>query len=130
MLIFTAIAHFAFSPGMEMMLPSFIPYKPAVIYFTGVIEFAAAIGILIPGLRVVTAWLLIAFFILILPANIYAAIKNVDYQKAAYDGNGLNYLWFRLPLQLFFIVWTYLFAIKEVSINYSHEDNFNLIQKN
>jgi len=129
MLIFTAIAHFAFTRGMEMMLPSFIPYKTAVIYLTGVIEFAAAIGILIPGFRVVAAWLLISFFLLILPANIYAAVKNVDYQKATYDGNGLNYLWFRIPLQVFFIVWTYLFAIKQISVKYTDAKNISLFQK-
>ena len=90
MLVFTAIAHFAFTKGMTMMLPDFIPNKTAVVYLTGIIEIAAAIGLLIPGLRVLTAWLLIVFFILILPANIYAAVKNIDYQKGTSDGNGLT----------------------------------------
>jgi len=112
MLVFTAIAHFAFTKGMTMMLPDFIPNKTAVVYLTGIIEIAAAIGLLIPGLRVLTAWLLIVFFILILPANIYAAVKNIDYQKGTSDGNGLTYLWFRIPLQVMFIIWTYLSAIK------------------
>lgn len=112
MLLFTAIAHFAFTKGMAMMLPDFIPYKTATIYLTGIIEIAAAFGLFIPTLRVVTAWLLIAFFILILPANIYAAVKHVDYQKGTSEGSGLTYLWFRIPLQILFIVWTYLSAIK------------------
>jgi uncharacterized membrane protein len=112
MLLFTAMAHFAFTKGMEMMLPSFIPYKTQVVYLTGLIEIAAAIGILIQSFRIVTATLLIVFFLLILPSNIYAAVNNIDYQKADFNGNGLNYLWFRIPLQVFFIVWTYVFAIK------------------
>ena len=112
MLLFTAIAHFAFTKGMSQMLPSFIPYKTETVYLTGAIEIAAAIGLFIPGFRVITAWLLIAFFILILPANIYAAVKHIDYQKGGSDGNGLAYLWFRIPLQLLFIVWTYLSSIK------------------
>ncbi|HMJ46691.1 MAG TPA: hypothetical protein VK498_05145, partial [Ferruginibacter sp.] len=58
MLIFTAMAHFAFTEGMEMMLPSFIPYKTQVVYLTGIIEFAAAIGILIPAYRAITVFLL------------------------------------------------------------------------
>ena len=94
------------------MLPDFIPYKTATIYLTGIIEIAAAIGLFIPSFSVITAWLLITFFILILPANIYAAIKHIDYQKATLDGNGLTYLWFRIPLQILFIVWTYLCVIK------------------
>lgn len=112
MLVFTAVAHFAFTKGMSMMLPDFIPYKTTIIYLTGIIEIAAAIGLFIPGLRVITAWSLIVFFILILPANIYAAVKHIDYQKGTFDGNSLTYLWFRIPLQMLFIIWTYLSAIK------------------
>lgn len=112
MLVFTAIAHFAFTKGMAMMLPAFIPYKGETVYLTGVIEIAAAIGLLIPKASIATGWLLILFLILLLPANIYAAIKQVDYQKGTFDGNGVTYLWFRIPLQIFFIVWTYISAIK------------------
>jgi uncharacterized membrane protein len=112
MLLFTAIAHFTFTKGMAMMLPDVIPYRIEIIYLTGIIEIAAAIGLFIPSFRVITGWLLIAFFIMILPANIYAAIKQIDIQKGTFDGNGLNYLWFRIPLQLLFIVWTYFSAIK------------------
>lgn len=112
MLLFTAIGHFAFNKGMAMMLPNFIPQKNLIVYLTGIIEVAAVIGLLIPGLRFITGWLLIAFFILILPANIYAAIKHIDYQKANFEGSGLNYLWFRIPLQILFIIWTYFSSIK------------------
>ena len=112
MLTFTAIAHFAFTKGMSMMLPAFIPYKTMMVYITGVIEIVAAIGLFIPNFRLLTAWLLIIFFVLILPANVYAAVKNIDYQKGTFGGNGVSYLWFRIPLQLLFIVWTYISVIK------------------
>jgi uncharacterized membrane protein len=62
------------------------------VYLTGIIEIAAAIGLFLPNFRVLTAWLLIVLFILLLPANIYASIKHIDYQKATFDGNGLAYL--------------------------------------
>src|SRR5690625_1917941 len=61
MLLFTAIGHFAFTKGMSMMLPDFIPFKTETVYLTGVIEIAAAIGLFIPNFRGVTAWLLIVF---------------------------------------------------------------------
>lgn len=112
MLLFTAVGHFAFPKGMKMMIPGFIPFKTQMVYLTGIIEIAACIGLLIPGLRILTAWLLIIFFILILPANINAAMKHIDYQKATFDGSGLNYLWFRIPLQILFIVWTYVSSIR------------------
>lgn len=111
MLLFTAVGHFAFSQGMTMMLPDFIPFKKEVIYGTGLIEILAAIGLLIPSYRHLTSVLLIIFFVLILPANIYAAIKKIDYQKGTYDGNEINYLWFRVPLQIFFIGWVWYFGL-------------------
>ena len=113
MLVFTAVGHFAFTEGMAIMLPPFIPYKTEVVYLTGLIEMAAAVGLIIPRLRSLTAWLLIAFFMLVLPANIYAALQHVDYQNATFDGQGPGYLWFRIPLQLFFIIWVYLSAIRK-----------------
>ena len=112
MLFFTAIGHFAFTKGMSMMIPWFIPLKTELIYLTGFIEILLGIGLLIPRFKIYTGWILIAFFILLLPANIYATIKHIDYQKGTYDGNGLNYLWFRVPLQLFFIFWVYLSSLK------------------
>ena len=112
MLCFTAIAHFVFTKGMSMMIPAFIPYKKELVYFTGIMEIVLGIGLLIPSFRIIAAWLLIAFFILMLPANINAAIHKIDYQKGSLDGNGLAYLWFRVPLQIVFIIWTYLFSIK------------------
>lgn len=112
MLIFTSIGHFMFSQGMAMMIPTIIPYKTEIVYLTGVLEILLGICLLIPSLRVYSAWILILFFLLILPANIYAAINHVDYQKGTFDGNGLTYLWFRVPLQIVFILWTYLSSIK------------------
>ena len=35
MLLFTSIGHFAFSKGMILMMPDFIPFKNIFVYFTG-----------------------------------------------------------------------------------------------
>jgi len=113
MLFFTAIGHFVYPSGMVMMLPDFIPFKLGMVYFTGIVEIAAAIGLLIPALRYWTGVLLVIFFILVLPANINAAIKQVDLKNASYTGKGISYLWFRVPLQILFIVWVWYFAIRK-----------------
>ena len=113
MLLFTSIGHFAYTKGMEMMIPPFVPYTKAIVYVTGFIEIAAAIGLLFTATKVVTAWFLIVFFIVLLPANIYAAVKQVDYQKGTLEGPDVKYLWFRVPLQLLFIAWVYFFAIRD-----------------
>ena len=112
MLVFTAIGHFAFTKGMSMMIPQFIPYKETFVYLTGVFEILLAISLLIPRFKYISGWTLIIFLLLMLPANIYASINNVNYQKGTFDGNGLGYLWFRIPLQFLFIAWTYISTIR------------------
>ena len=112
MLMTTGVAHFVFAKGMTLMLPDFIPYRFELVYFTGVIEMMAAIGLLLPRYRKLTAWLLIVFFVVLLPSNIYASMKHVNLQTATFDGNGPGYLWFRIPLQIFFIGWVYFSGLK------------------
>lgn len=111
MMLFTSIGHFIYSKGMTMMIPDFIPAKRILVWITGIFEIVAALCLLMPTYRALTSYILIVFFILILPANIHAAIKKVDYEKGEYNGQGLSYLWFRVPLQLFFIAWVYYFGI-------------------
>lgn len=112
MLLFTAIGHFAFKKGMVKMMPEFIPFKPQIVIITGVFEIVAGLILLTPFYTKVVGWVLIGFLLLILPANIYAAMHQVDYQNPDKSGPGLKYLWFRIPLQLFFIVWIYCTTIR------------------
>ncbi len=111
MLMLTSFGHFKFAPGMEMMLPEFIPFKREVVYATGIFEILAAIGLLINPTYRLTGILLIVFFVLILPSNILASLKEINIEKGTLDGPGLGYLWFRIPLQLFFIGWIYRAAV-------------------
>jgi uncharacterized membrane protein len=112
MLLFTAIGHFAFTKGMSMMIPKIIPFKESIIYLSGIFEILLALGLIIPKFQIVSGWALIVFLLLMLPANIYASLNHVNYQKGTFDGNGLIYLWFRIPLQFLFIIWAYISAIR------------------
>jgi uncharacterized membrane protein len=96
---------------MMMMVPGFIPAKKQMVFLVGVFEVIFAIGLCIPSFRRLTADLLILFFLLVLPANVNAAQKGVDYQEASFEGRGANYLWLRIPMQLFFIAWVAYFGL-------------------
>jgi uncharacterized membrane protein len=111
MLCFTAIGHFAFTEGMEAMIPPFIPARKALVIVTGVLEIVAGLLLLCPPARQTTGIFLILFFILLLPANVYAALHHLNYQTGEPNGAGLAYLWFRVPLQVLFIGWAWYFAI-------------------
>ena len=109
LLFFTGTAHFYKTQEMSMMLPDYISYKIEIIYITGVLELLGAIGILVPKIQRFTGICLILMFVGFLPANIYAAINHLDFGGHI---QGPKYLLFRIPLQLFFIWWTYRYTIK------------------
>ncbi len=109
MLTVTGIAHFTSTDLMIEMMPDFLPYKRETVYLTGILELSAVIGLLINKTAKSTAVLLIIFFISTLPANIVGSLKQVNLGGME---NGAMYLLFRIPLQIFFIAWTYYFGIK------------------
>lgn len=111
-IIFTGFSHFKFQKGMAMMIPDFIPGKMFWVYFTGLLEIAAGIGLMIPSIRETTAVLLIIFYVLVFIANINSSRKNINIFKADYTGPGMNYLYReRVPMQLILIAWTWYFGI-------------------
>jgi uncharacterized membrane protein len=111
MLCFTAMGHFLFTKGMTMMLPAAFPMKTTAVYLTGVLEILLAMALLFPGTRYFAALVIIALLVCLLPANIYAALHHINYEKATTDGPGTGYLWFRIPLQILFIGWVYYFSV-------------------
>lgn len=113
MLLFTALGHFMFTKGMASMIPTIIPFKTELVYATGLMEILFAIGLIYPKYSYLTGVTLIIFFILILPSNIKASIDGLNYQTGKLDGQGLSYLWFRVPLQILFILWVFFSAVKK-----------------
>ncbi|MGX5821015.1 DoxX family protein [Chitinophaga lutea] len=112
MLCMAAVGHIIYLRGMQLMLPDFVPFKKEVVILTGLLEVAAGIALLFPATRRLTGLLLIAYFILILPSNIYAAFKHVNLATAAYDGKGPSYLWIRVPEQVLYIFWAWYFSVR------------------
>lgn len=111
-LLFTSLGHLIYTKGMVLMLPDFIPLKKEIIYVTGLLEVMGAFGLFIPSISRLTGILLIVFFILILPTNIYASMRHLNYETATFDGKGTEYLWFRIPFQLLLIGWTYYCVLR------------------
>ncbi len=97
---------------MAMMIPDFIPGKLFWVYFTGIIEIAAGIGLMIPSIRQLTAVLLIIFYVLVFVANIQSSKKKINIFKADDTGPGMDYLYKeRIPMQVILIAWTWYFGL-------------------
>ena len=109
MMLLAGIAHFVKTDLMVEMMPEIVPFKKETVYLTGILEIVASIGLLTQKFARMTSIMLILFFLAILPANIIGSIKEVELGGME---KGINYLYFRIPLQLLFIIWVYYFGIK------------------
>ena len=109
MLIVTGVSHFTNTQQMVDMMPDFMPAKREMIYFTGVCELLAVVGLIWGKTARLASILLIIFFVLVLPANIAGSLKSVQFAGMEY---GPLYLLFRIPLQIFFIWWVWYFGIR------------------
>ena len=107
MLVLTASAHFTkMKEDLIRMVPAWVPWPRAVVYFTGLCELAGALGLLVPSLRLAAGTALIAFFILVFPANVKAAQRGVGM-----GGKSATPLWLRAPMQVLLIVLTWWAAV-------------------
>ena len=99
MFFFTAASHFtSMKHDFVAMIPEPLPRGLWVIYLTGVLEIAGAIGLLIPRFRRMAAVCLILLVLAMFPANVNAALNGIPLR-----GRAPTPLWLRLPMQLLFI---------------------------
>ena len=107
--LFTGVGHFVRTDDMVQMLPAWVPLRLGLIYVTGMLEWAGAIGLLLPNVSRIAGLCLIIFLVLIFPANVYAAVNHV-----AMGGHesGPVYLLLRGPFQALLVWWAYWFAVR------------------
>ena len=76
-LLASGVLHFTRTPLMASIIPPFFPYRPQLVLFTGILEFAGAVGLLLPAFTRVASACLAVFMIAIFPANVHAAGQTV-----------------------------------------------------
>ncbi len=103
--VFAGIAHFRTPEFYLPLMPDYLPWHLALIYISGAAEIALGVAVLIPRLRVMAAWGLIALLIAVFPANIHAAVNEVSVA-----GADPFYSWVRLPFQALFILWAWWYT--------------------
>lgn len=112
MLFFIGCSHF-FMPGdLVDMIPPLFPFPLFIVYVTGILELLFGVFLLFNKTYNITGKILIAYFILIWPANIYHAINAGDI-PGGIEQYIPYYHWIRVILiQPFFILWTWLTTIR------------------
>ena len=111
MFLFTGISHFTtMKYDFAAMIPAPLPNDLWVIYLTGVLEIAGAIGLLIPQTRKLAGVCLAVYLVAVFPANVYAALNEVPIR-----GEAPAPLWVRGPMQLLYVGLLWWTSIKEPS---------------
>jgi uncharacterized membrane protein len=109
LMIAAGINHFANPAFYTRIMPPFLPWHLPLVYVSGVVESALGALLLWPRTARLAAWGLIATYLAVFPANIYAAlVSGTDHP--AMPGVSPLAAWVRLPFQAVFIAWAYWFT--------------------
>ncbi|MBF6457160.1 hypothetical protein [Nocardia cyriacigeorgica] len=106
MLLFTGVAHFLpdsveampSHADLTAMVPPYLPFADFLVYLTGVLELLGAVALVYPPTRAAAGVGLALLFVVMLPANVHAAMESVPL-----NGDPATPLWFRIPEQIAFV---------------------------
>jgi uncharacterized membrane protein len=121
MFLFTGASHFTSTKyDFAAMIPAPLTGDLWVIYLSGVLEIAGAIGLLIPRTRKVAGICLVLLLAAVFPANVNAALNEIPLR-----GEPPTPLWLRAPMQLLFIGMVWWTSIKEPATPRRGEEQLN-----
>lgn len=108
MLFFIGFSHFFIPENLMEMIPAPIPFPLSIVYVTGFLELIFGVLLLFDKTYKLTGKILIGYFILIWPANIYHAL-NAGAIPGGIEQYVPYYHWLRAVLiQPLFILWVWL----------------------
>ena len=99
------VNHFLAQEFYARMMPPYLPWHLFLVYLSGLAEIALGGLLLVPRLKRLAAWGLIALLIAVFPANIHMAVHPDLFPEI-----GAAMLWARLPVQAFLIAWAYAYT--------------------
>jgi uncharacterized membrane protein len=103
------VLHFVKTSFFVGIVPSYLPYPLELVYISGVCEILGGVGVLIPAVRRLAGFGLIALLVAVFPANIHMFVAELRAQGLSVAA---LLLLLRLPLQFVLIAWVY-FATRE-----------------
>jgi uncharacterized membrane protein len=101
-LVLAGVLHFVIPAPFAAIVPPYLPAPELIVAVSGAAELVIGVGLATRRWRRVAAWLAVALFVAVLPANVYAAQSGVA--VAGYPSSAM-YRWVRVALQLPLIGW-------------------------
>ncbi|HEV7734319.1 MAG TPA: DoxX family protein [Candidatus Binatia bacterium] len=106
---FAGVMHFVAPEFYLQIMPPYLPWHLGLVYVSGIAEFVLGVMVIIPSTRVLGAWGIILLLIAIFPANLHAAMNDVQlvHRPEWMSQPTPAQAWGRLPLQLVLIAWAW-----------------------
>ena len=98
--ILAGVNHFINSDFYVNIMPLYIPEHLMMVYVSGVFEAIGGISVLVPLLRRVAGWGLVALLIAVFPVHVHMITNHAEYPLIPY-----SILVARIPLQFILIAW-------------------------
>ncbi len=92
------VLHLVLPAPFVAVVPAYLPAPGALVFVSGVAEVAGGVGLLVPRLRRLASWGLVALLVAVFPANVDMALHPPR-------GIPAWALWLRLPFQIPLIAW-------------------------
>jgi uncharacterized membrane protein len=103
--VLAGVNHFVAPEFYLRLMPDYLPWHLALVYVSGVAELVLGVAVLIPRLRRLAAWGIIALLVAVFPANVHAAVQEIPLIAGDPFWN-----WVRLPFQALFIAWAWWYT--------------------
>jgi len=103
------VSHFVRPAFFVNIVPPFLPWPLGLVWLSGVAEIVLGLAVLVPSIRPLAGWGLVALLIAVFPANVYQAVALkpfVDAPAWMPPATPLG-LWLRLPVQGVLIAWAW-----------------------
>ena len=102
-LVFVAagVNHFANPEFYVAIMPPYLPAHLELVYLSGFFEILGGIGVLIPAVRSLAGWGLVALLLAVYPANLHMALHPDQFSAQL----PVWAIYARLPFQFVFIAW-------------------------
>jgi uncharacterized membrane protein len=97
--------HFLHTDFYVSIMPPYLSWPVALVYVSGVCEFALGIALLFKRTQVLAAWGMIALIVAVTPANLHMAMHADLYPQ--YSSTAL---WVRMPLQIVLLAWAFWYT--------------------
>lgn len=102
-MISAGLNHFANPEFYLRLMPPWLPWHGPLVFWSGVAEVVAGIGVLIPRVRREAGWFAIAVLLAVFPANVWMALDPEIWPEIPTWAR-----WARLPVQAFLIWWAWV----------------------